>query len=124
MMDQIIYNLTQHQALPEQTAQGVQDLEPEDRNRLRSLLTFDEIPSQEEMEKRAETIVAQLLPWDADAAMIGGAPYFMAPLEKSLKARNVRVLYAFSKRESRDEIAEDGSCRKVAVFRHIGFVEA
>lgn len=122
MMGKIIYNLTQHQATPEQVAQGVNDLEPEDLAALKELLTIEEIPTSEELEDRA-TRIARLVPWDADAAMIGGAPYLMGALERALKAAKVQPVYAFSKRESRDEVQPDGSCRKVAVFRHLGFVE-
>lgn len=117
-----IINLTQHQATPEQIAQGVVDLEPCDRDRLRTLLTFEEIPSKEEIEQRAAAI-ASLAYWDSDAAMIGGAPYLMPALSTALKNSNVQPVYAFSKRESVDMPQEDGSVRKVAVFKHVGFVE-
>lgn len=123
MMSQIIYNMTQHQSTPEQVAQGVVDLEPADREQLRALLTFEEIPSKEEVEQRAEAI-AELVYWDADAAMIGGAPYLMPALSAALKNRKIRPVYAFSKRESMDMPQEDGSVRKVVVFKHVGFVEA
>lgn len=123
MMSKIIYNLTQHQATPEQVAQGVIDLEPTDRDQLRALLTFEEIPSKEEIEQRAEAI-ATLAYWDADSAMIGGAPYLMPALSAALKNRKIQPVYAFSKRESVDMPQEDGSVRKVAVFKHVGFVEA
>lgn len=123
MMGKIIYNLTQHQATPEQVAQGVVDLEPTDRDQLRALLTFEEIPSKEEIEQRAEAI-ANLAYWDADSAMIGGAPYLMPALSTALKNRKIQPVYAFSKRESLDMPQEDGSVRKVAVFKHVGFVEA
>lgn len=123
MMSKIIINLTQHQATPEQVAQGVVDLEPNDRDQLRALLTFEEIPSKEEIEQRAAAI-ASLAHWDADAAMIGGAPYLMPALSAALKADRIQPVYAFSKRESVDMPQEDGSVRKVAVFKHIGFVEA
>lgn len=123
MMGRITYNLTQHQSTPEQVAQGVVDLEPEDRTKLCELLTFEEIPSKKEIEQRAAAI-AELAYWDAEAAMIGGAPYLMPALSAALKNRKVQPVYAFSKRESMDMPQEDGSVRKVAVFKHVGFVEA
>jgi hypothetical protein len=55
-------------------------------------------------------------------AMIGGAPYLMAPLESALRAHGITPVYAFSVRESVDQVQPDGSVRKVAVFRHAGFV--
>ena len=48
----------------------------------------------------------------------------MAPLEEALRYRGILPLYAFSRRESREETDPDGSVRKVAVFRHLGFYPA
>ncbi|MDP3909506.1 MAG: hypothetical protein Q8Q14_03860 [Gemmatimonadales bacterium] len=56
-------------------------------------------------------------------AMIGGAPFLMAPLEAALGNRGCATVYAFSVRESAEEVLPDGSTRKVAVFRHRGFVQ-
>lgn len=116
-----IVNLTQHGASPEQKAQGV--VEPEDKALVQSLLTFDTIPSKEEMAERAEALARVATSHDTDSAMIGGAPYFMSVLENTLKAHGVKPVYAFSVRESADVPQADGSVRKVAVFRHLGFVE-
>lgn len=58
------------------------------------------------------------------AVMLGGAPFLMAPLERAFVEAGWRVLYAFSRRESVEEPQPDGSVRKTAVFKHIGFVEA
>lgn len=60
----------------------------------------------------------------AESAMIGGAPFLMAPLEGALRTRGVIPLYAFSVRESVEEALPDGSVRKTQVFRHAGFVPA
>jgi hypothetical protein len=38
--------------------------------------------------------------------------------------RGITALYSFSTRESVDQPQPDGSVRKVAVFRHTGWVEA
>jgi hypothetical protein len=46
----------------------------------------------------------------------------MAPLEVALRAHGITPLYAFSVRESVDQVQPDGSVRKVATFRHAGFV--
>jgi hypothetical protein len=56
--------------------------------------------------------------------MIGGAPYLMAPLERSLRSVGVYPVYAFSVRESVEQTAPDGTVRKTNVFRHAGFVPA
>jgi len=62
-------------------------------------------------------------PWPT-AVMIGGAPYLMGPLTNVLKGLHLDVLFAFTQRESVEVPQEDGSIKKVAVFRHTGFVKA
>jgi len=117
----MILNLTQHQATPEQISSGV--VEPADKLRVQALLSFSALPTKEEMVGRAEELASLALKEGADAVMVGGAPFFMSTLEDALKKRGIRVLYAFSVRESVDQIMEDGSIKKVAIFRHAGFVE-
>ena len=116
-----IINLTQHAASAEQVSAGV--VEPADKQRVQELLTFEELPSRQLLEERAMALAALAASANADAAMIGGAPFFMPPLAAALKAQGVRPLYAFSRRESAETTDPDGSVRKTAVFRHIGFVE-
>lgn len=55
-------------------------------------------------------------------AMIGGAPYLMAPLERALKAVGVQVCYALSDRVSIEQPQPDGSVTKTSVFKHVGFL--
>ena len=55
--------------------------------------------------------------------MIGGALWLMAPLEKALRDAGVIPIYAFSERVVVEEILPGGEVRKVAIFRHKGFVE-
>jgi hypothetical protein len=138
----MILNLTQHPATAEQKAAGVVDLPVGERTLLQQFLTFEELPSADEIQFRAEQIAIlaraafHRLP-DLDAVMIGGAPFLMGPLEREFFLEHAlddeaasdppfrpRVLYAFSQRESIEEKQEDGSIRKVNVFRHAGFVEA
>jgi len=109
----MIINLTQHRATPEQLEAGVIDLPEEDRRVLTQYLTFNVLPDHEEIYHRACTIASFALAYDA--AMIGGAPYLMAPLEAALK--NI------STRESIEKPQPDGSIRKINTFRHIGFVK-
>ena len=116
-----IINLTQHAASEEQIEAGVVDHRP---GALRALLTFAELPSAEDVKARAEALANLASLTRASAAMIGGAPYLMAPLETALRERGIKPLYAFSRRESVEQVQADGSVRKVAVFRHMGFVEA
>lgn len=116
----MIINLTQHAASSEQVNQGVFNAEVN----LTETLTFDGIPSKAEIKARAEALVTIALEADASSAMIGGAPYLMAPLENALKEAGIRPLYAFSERESVEKTMPDGTVRKINIFKHLGFVEA
>ncbi|MHC1589130.1 MAG: hypothetical protein ACXQS1_04875 [Methermicoccaceae archaeon] len=120
--EEMIINLTQHSPTPEQVAQGVVDLEGEAREQLIKLLTFNELPTPDEVRERAEKIAALAARYSR-VAMVGGAPYLMPPLERALRERGIKPLYAFSRREVREEKLDDGTVKKVAVFRHLGFVE-
>ncbi len=119
MVDAKTINLTQHPIGAGQ--EGVS--EPSEKSRVQALLTFEELPSKELILARAEALAEIAASEKAEAAMIGGAPYLMSALETALIKRGIKPLYAFSKRESVDEPQPDGSIKKVAVFRHIGFIE-
>lgn len=119
---QKILNLTQHAATPEQSAAGV--VEPDDKAAVADLLNFATLPSAEHLRSRAEALASLAARSGAGVAMIGGAPFFMAPLERALMDRGVKPVYAFSMRESVEVTAADGSVTKRSVFRHEGFVEA
>ncbi len=126
----LILNLTQHASTPEQ---GVTDLGGDLLVTLRKALTFDALPTMGDILDRA-AIVAELACLARQAAavkdgqtvyaMIGGAPYLMAPLERELHMVGITPVYAFSTRESTEQTQPDGSVRKVNVFRHAGFVPA
>jgi len=85
-----ILNLTQHPASSEQRQAGVIDLPPELKRKLAEFLTFEELPRRNEIRLRAEKIADLAYGYimgqggwgDAiiGRAMIGGAPYLMAPL--------------------------------------------
>lgn len=117
-----VINLTQHTATPEQVAAGVVDLDGAAREQLTELLTFDHAPDPLEIRRRAAAIAGIAAESGADAAMIGGAPYLMPALEIALADRGIVPLYSFTRRESVERREPDGSVRKVAVFRHRGFV--
>ena len=117
-----IANLTQHRATAEQIADGVVDLKEEEQEQLKELLTFSEPPSYVVLERRA-CEVGEMIAGKYSKAMIGGAPYFMSPLEERLESMGIEVLYSFSKRESQEIPQEDGTVKKIAVFRHVGFVK-
>lgn len=73
-----ILNLTQHAATPEQIAAGV--FEPQDKEAVRELLTFETLPTKEEIHSRAVKLTIEALEHDVKAAMIGGAGYLMSEL--------------------------------------------
>ena len=141
-MNTVILNLTQHTATPEQREAGVYDPKtPED---IKAALTFNELPSKQEIETKALTLAAlavkevfhqvledrpaseEMLDIESQMlgmrVMIGGAPYLMAPLEKALRDANLTPVYAFSKRESVEVILDNGDVRKTNIFKHLGFV--
>jgi len=130
----MILNLTQHPASADQLAVGVVDLAGEELAALKQALTFDTCPGVEDIRQRAE-FVAELACMNGlsgdegdspmpQQAMIGGALWLMAPLAAKLRARSIEPVFAFSVRETEEQQQPDGSVRKVAVFRHAGFVPA
>ena len=87
-------------------------------------MTFDALPTQAEIAAAAASLA-----WLADesgkaVAMIGGAPFLMSSLEVALTEIGIRPIYAYSRRESVEQAQADGSVRKAAVFKHLGFVPA
>ncbi len=118
----MILNLTQHDATADQLAAGV--VEPNDKEVIRRLITFNSLPSKEEVLEAAVFAAAHAKAQRFEKAMIGGAPFFMAPLERALRAYGITPVYAYSKRESFDAPDGNGGVRKTQVFRHEGFVEA
>jgi len=123
-MDEAILNLTQHVATPEQIAAGVVEPEPGVKAQIQRLLTFNVPPETEEMVDRAIELARIADRHGVNAAMIGGAPYFMPVLQWALALFGITPLYAFSVRESVEERQPDGSVRKTSVFRHVAFVRA
>ena len=118
----MIINLTQHKATDEQLAAGVVEPTPKFKAKVRQALTFESLPTHAEIAAAAASLA-----WVANVsgeavAMIGGAPFLMSALEESLTEIGIRPLYAYSRRESVEQTHADGSVRKAAVFRHLGFV--
>jgi len=127
----MIINLTQHPATAEQRQDGVIDPAAAAKATIVAALTFDSLPAQADILARAKTLAYEAekycRPQGQDAmrqVMIGGAPYLMGALEAALRTRGLIPVYAFSQRESVEEVQADGSVRKVAIFRHSGFVAA
>lgn len=115
-----IINLTQHDVTPEMILDDV--VEPFDKARVQHLLTFDDVPNAIHMEMHAHELVRIAEDADCKIALIGGAPFFMAPLEKALKMAGIKPIYAFSKRVSSEVVQPDGSVVKTNVFKCVGYV--
>ena len=133
----MILNLTQHPATPDQLAAGVTEPLSGFRAAIVAALNFPALPTPADIATRAQALatiavamadelVSSGLMGDNHAyqAMIGGAPYLMGALERALIAQGIFPVYAFSQRESAEEVQTDGSVRKVNIFRHAGFVRA
>ena len=115
-----ILNLTMHPASAPQITAGV--VEPDDKQAIKDLLLFVGMPSMELVQERAQALADLAVEAGVEAAMIGGAPFLMAPLHAALEQKGLRPLYAFSERVSEEVVQEDGSTRKVNKFVHLGFV--
>ncbi|MCF7936050.1 MAG: hypothetical protein K9L28_06905 [Synergistales bacterium] len=118
----MIVNLTRHTATAEQTAEGV--VEPANKALVVALLTFHRPPTAENLRMRAAELAQCAREQRADTALIGGAPYLMAPLERALRRWGVRPLYSFSRRVATEALQEDGSLQTTYTFRHEAFVPA
>jgi hypothetical protein len=121
-----ILNFTQHDATPEQVAAGVVEPDAASKERIRQLLTFEQLPTQSDLRQRATdcAVLAAVLvrKYGCDAVLIGGAPFFMSHLESALRLFRVPFCYAFSRREVDEQILPDGSVKKTHVFKHVGFI--
>ncbi|MGQ9545946.1 MAG: hypothetical protein ACUVTR_02105 [Dehalococcoidia bacterium] len=132
----LVLNLTQHNATPEQIAQGVIEPPRALKGEIQAYLTFTSLHEftrehlVEYLTRRANGLVdlakrwlEQLPPQDTPACMIGGAPYFMPILQRRLKEEGFRVLFSFSDRVAEEKQNPDGSVVKTQVFKHLGFIE-
>ena len=119
-----IVNLTQHQPTVEQIASGVETLD-EKQEIIKKLLTFNELPVDKEELKERAIRLANIAKEEGvyEYAMIGGAPYLMSYLEKSLKNLGIQPLYSFSKREVIEKKQDNGEIQKISFFKHIGWIE-
>ena len=117
----MILNLTQHPASKEQKENDVVNVKEKDREFLKELLTFKKLPTMEEIKYRAIALKSLAQEYNAEAVMLGGAPYLMYPLHKIMEKNNILPLYAFSLRKSKEK-EKDGKVIKINIFQHIGFV--
>lgn len=118
---EVVVNLTQHNATEEQQAQGIVDVS--NVQELRYALTFVGMPTKENIVNRAAVIVQIAKANGAKKAMIGGAPYLMTELERQLVSAGIVPCYAVSDRVTIEETLPDDSVKKTSVFKHIGLYE-
>ena len=125
-MENIIWNLTQHDPTPEQKEEGVGP-------KLGSIVQFLTFETLEEArpasrESRAynivETFMDEYNPQRGSKVMVGGANFLMEPLVRILYANGFNPVYSFTQRKSEEVSQPDGSVKKVSTFKHVGFVEA
>lgn len=118
-----ILNATQHASTPAQKEHGVIDMLPEHRKQLVSLLTFDTLPTDDELFNRASELVILASKYACDYIMLGGAPYLMPYLEQAIAVDLGKApIYAFSKRVSKEITNDIGEVIKTNTFVHSGFV--
>ena len=110
-------NLTQHKSTPEQNCT---DLTGVELSYLQSALTFDTPPTLASMLERAELITQIAKNKSAESAMIGGAPYFMPILSRTLLSAGIQPYYSFTQRV----IISEANGEKTSRFSHITFIEA
>lgn len=122
----MILNLTQHTATNDQLDAGVYDLAGTLHEMVKTLLTFEKVPTRLDITARAlalaEVAVEVRKDRHYEKVMIGGAPWLMSSLEKALFESGFTPVYAFSKRVSTEEFV-DGNLVKKQVFKHLGFFE-
>lgn len=119
-----IFNLTQHVATEEQLQAGVWEPCPEDKPAIQRFLTFEKLPTAEEVQARAELLAKIAKSYTCEGTvMIGGATYLMSALEKALRVRGMKPVHAFSQREVKESKLSEGGVKKEIVFKHVGFVE-
>ena len=92
----------------------VVDLPQELREKLKTLLTFDEIPTPAQLQSRAKESVDLLEGLDQmpTRTLIDGAPFFIDHLEEELRNASVIPTYAFSKQGTTNR----GSCKTISAF--------
>ena len=118
----IVLNLTQHPADGIQQTMGV--IEPSDKEAVKRLLTFRMCPDLDTIKLRAIRLKDVAKSHNATHALIGGAPFLMHSLEAALSLAGIVPIYAFSRRESVETTAPDGSVTKSPVFKTAGFIPA
>lgn len=119
----ILINLTQHNLTAEQK-QGAVEVGTDVRDEVIKLITFNGLPTAGEIKGNASRLAEICRDMHASHAVIGGAPYFMGPLEQALRRVGVTPLYAFTERVAVEVTnPETGEVTKTSKFNFAGWIE-
>lgn len=125
-----ILNMTQHAPTHSQIEAGVIDPIKE-KSDIKSLLTFHELPTKEQLEERALLMrvmgVDLIIKYSTDPiVLIGGAPWFMPYVEHEFATQtSIKCVYSFSQRQIiQEKVDGDTKVKKTIVFEHVGFVKS
>ena len=117
-----IVNLTQHSSTETQAEQGV--IEPPDKEYVKSLITFEDIPTLQDLRKRANLLVEICREMNMQFALIAGAHWWLIVLEHHLRIHGITPLQSFSKRVSFEHTNENGTVHMVKTFVHAGWIQS
>lgn len=119
----ILINLTQHTLTTEQK-QGAVEVGTDVRDEVIKLITFNGLPTAGEIKGNASRLAEICRDMHASHAVIGGAPYFMGPLEQALRKAGIVPLYAFTERVAVEVTnPETGEVTKTSKFNFAGWIE-
>lgn len=119
----IIINLTQHNLTQEQL-KGAVEVGTDVRDEIVKLITFNGLPTAGEIKGNASRLAEICRDMHASHAVIGGAPYFMGPLEQALRKAGIVPLYAFTERVAVEVVnPKTGEVTKTSKFNFAGWIE-
>lgn len=108
-------------ASKEQREQGV--VEPQNKEAIEKLLTFEVLPTRQLLWERAEMLTAIAVNEGWECVLVGCAPFFVSELERALERKKIKAVYSFSPRKSEEKMMPDGTIKKVGYFVHQGFID-
>lgn len=116
------FNLTEAQ----RRGLDFREISPEDRARINALGNFTDIPTPDEIDRRAAEIAdiaaKYLSESPGGAALIAGAPYLAARVAEKLSERGITPVESFSVRRVVEKQQADGSVVKESVFDHAAYI--
>ena len=116
-----ILNLTQHSLTASQIEAGCFEPEEADKERLKVLLTFEELPTMFDFTCNAIEIAGIARKYKCEDVMIGGHLDFMIYLIVRLRASGMRPRSSFTKRNIVEVHNPDGTVTKTQMFQHAGW---